>query len=43
MFDIAMANDIEQIDVLKGLEPLHELADFQLLLVGGGTGAVNLE
>jgi len=43
MFDIQISNAITSSDSNQVAEPLSQLAEFQLALVGGGTGAVNLE
>jgi len=44
MFENTIKSDIEQQpELIKTLESLDELASLQLLMIGGGTGAVNLE
>jgi len=41
MFEATMNAEIGQTN-LKSVEELQELADFELALIGGGTGAVDL-
>jgi len=41
MFEMNTTNNVEQTEIT--FENFRELVDSQLALVGGGTGAVNLE
>ena len=43
MFELTSNNSLETVEMIQLASRLHELADLQLAMVGGGNGAASLD